>query len=359
MPQQMITVDAHVDTCWLATKFAENNPEAPTSNLRQGVPDSELRTEWLNESGPNVIVYALYLSDKLQDELTDDKVADHISDQIAWLRDQIYVHFGGFRQFDMEELQDARNGGYHVMLTALEGGRLIHDDLQYLRALHNRAFIRYLTLTHNRNTTWADSATDVKYHGGLTAFGHEVVALCNELGILVDVSHASDLTAHEAIVASRGPVIASHSGCRAVLDHPRNAPDTLIKMLASTGGGIGIPFARRFVGDSVAGFLTHVQHAVGLVGPDHVFIGSDMDGAALFDEFRDVRDWYHIVVDGLAKLKYSDEDIKKIAGENLVRLLIPETGRTHDSPNNDEPLEALTEDWAEDDSEDSEGGDIF
>jgi membrane dipeptidase len=140
------------------------------------------------------------------------------------------------------------------------------------------------------------------------------------MGVVIDISHASDSTAQAAIEASKVPCIASHSGCRKLTPHPRNLPDELIKLLGSTGGVIHVPFAKNFVGDHYKNVVNHVDHIIQLVGSDHIGIGSDLDGAVMASGIKDVRDWKRVVMDELNRRGYSDYVIAKIAGGNTLRI---------------------------------------
>ena len=131
-----------------------------------------------------------------------------------------------------------------------------------------RLGVRYLTLTHNENTDWADSATDQPAHGGLTAFGREVVAEMNRLGMLVDLSHAAPSTMHHALDASTAPVIFSHSSARAVCDHPRNVPDDVLARLAGNGGICMITFVPFFVSPAACAWAMEVKAAAEQAGVD-------------------------------------------------------------------------------------------
>jgi len=184
-----------------------------------------------------------------------------------------------------------------------------------------KAGIVYLTLTHNYNNKLGCSATAVSaaFDTGLTPFGIQVIKECERFGVLVDVSHASDLTVYDAIAASHKPVIASHSGCRKLLDHPRNLTDTVISQIAATGGLIGVPFVKKFIG-SYGAIIEHIDHIVQLVGIKHAAIGSDIDGAVLVDG-ANMANWKYSFSSGLAKLGYNNDDIAAVAGGNFSRLL--------------------------------------
>lgn len=287
----MMTVDLHIDVPWKFTRY--NLRDLHRSPYQVDIPR-------MKAGGLDAAFFALYLSDSMQDEVGEEASSALIDKQIAWIKHADFTDIAIFK--------------------GLEGGRLIHQDLYRLQALRE-AGLRYLTLTHNHNTAWADSSTDVPRHEGLTQFGTDVVAECNRLGVLVDVSHASDATCLDAAAFSTKPIIASHSGCRALLDHPRNLSDRLIKAVAETGGLIGVPFARRFIGPKASGVADHIDHIVQRVGPAHVGIGSDLDGAVMADDIPNVSVWSHVVNDALADRGYTDADIAAIAGGNILRLL--------------------------------------
>ena len=250
----------------------------------------------------------------------------------------------------------------------IEGGYAIEDKLENLKVLRDTG-VRLMTLTWNKNTNWADSSSDEPKWGGLTDFGEAVVREMNRLGMVIDLSHASDEVFYHTLKLSRKPVLVSHSACRALCDHPRNLSDGMLKALALNDGVIGIPFypgfldprasavlekmwkalepefsklMRRFAKDpdklryarqrlvdrwrkrvprvSIDKVLDHIDHAVKIAGVDHVGLGSDFDGISFTPVgLEDVSKLPTLT----AKLKqrgYSEPDIRKILGENLLRL---------------------------------------
>src|ERR687897_3233278 len=152
-------------------------------------------------------------------------------------------------------------------LLGAEGGHCIHDSLAVLRTFY-RLGVRYLTLTHNENTAWADSATDAPASGGLTAFGREVVAEMNGLGMLVDLSHVSPDTMRQAMDVSAAPVIFSHSSARAVCDHPRNVPDKVLTRLPANGGVCMVTFVPYFINPATNAWSAEVKAAAAEAGVD-------------------------------------------------------------------------------------------
>lgn len=245
---------------------------------------------------------------------------------------------------------------------------MIDDDLGALR-MYTALGIRYLTLTHSRKTNWAGSSGDSE-NTGLTDFGREVVRELNRLGVMVDISHVSDKTFYDALETSTAPLIASHSSCRAIGKHPRNMTDDMIKALAGKGGVIQITYVDSFIseekraaeeavrdelrtkteeaqrgcaeGDSncrrEAGrrvregynarlpvvswekIIEHIDHAVKLVGADHVGLGSDFDGATMPKGMDDVT-FLPRITEALLNKGYSEKDVENILGGNLLRVM--------------------------------------
>lgn len=266
------------------------------------------------------------------------------------------------------DIRRAHREGKRAVLLGMEGGHMINDSLAMLR-IYADLGIRYLTLTHGRNTNWADASTDEPQHNGLTDFGREVVRELNRLGVMVDVSHVADTTFWHALETSRAPVIASHSSVRAISNHPRNMSDEMIRALGQRGGVIQITFVdtflsqelydaqeaareersrrraeldHRFPEDQQARreayqqldrelrarmpavswekILDHIDHAVKLAGVNHVGIGSDFDGATMPVGMEDCTALPKIT-EGLLRRGYSAEDVTKILGGNLLRVM--------------------------------------
>eukprot|EP00736_Rhodelphis_marinus_P005315 Rmarinus@m.18219 len=209
-------------------------------------------------------------------------------------------------------------------MLGVEGGHQIDGSLGTLRQYFSLG-VRYMTLTHNCNTAWADSATDDPEHGGLTDFGVDVVHEMNRLGMLVDLSHVSPAVMHDALDVSVAPVIFSHSSVTAVNDHVRNVPDDVLKRLSSNGGIIMITFVRGFVCEDttvcgVSEVADHVMHAVEVAGVDHVGIGGDYDGTTyLPDDLGDVSTYPNLIAE-LMRRGLSESDLAKILNLNLIRV---------------------------------------
>jgi len=251
-------------------------------------------------------------------------------------------------------------------MIGIEGGHQINNSLAVLRQMYD-AGARYMTLTHTTNTAWADSATDTPVHHGLTPFGVEVVREMNRLGMLVDLSHVSPETMNAALTASAAPVIFSHSSARALVDHPRNVPDDILKTLAANGGVVMVNFAPGYVSDArdhwdadqaaertrfnsppyvglyigqpdrakaalkaweekhprpaatLAQVADHIDHIRQVAGVDHVGLGSDFDGITMWPVGLEDVSSYPRLTDELLRRGYSEADVHKVLGGNVLR----------------------------------------
>jgi len=261
-----------------------------------------------------------------------------------------------------DEVRAAHKRNKIAALMGMEGGHMINNSLPVLR-MYAELGVRYLTLTHSINTDWADSSGDQPKHNGLTDFGKDVVRELNRLGVMVDISHVSDKTFWDALAVSKAPMIASHSSCRAVCGHARNMTDEMIKALAAKGGVIQVNYLDQFIDNDLYEYfrksqeamreltqkypgidnagkrreelakqfgpapkaswekiIDHIDHAVKLVGADHVGLGSDFDGGSMPEGMKDATQLPKIT-EALLKKGYSESDVKRILGENLLRVL--------------------------------------
>jgi len=254
--------------------------------------------------------------------------------------------------------------GRIASLIGLEGGSMIGSSLAILRQFHALG-IGYMTLTHWLTTRWADAATDPPRHGGLTRFGLEVVHEMNRLGMLVDLSHVAPTTMAAALDATEAPVVFSHSGARAVTDHPRNVPDEILRRLTVNGGLVMAVFLAGFVsepasayeqavaaeveaarrerpeateaeldrfegawrldhpapGATVADVADHIDHLRDVAGVEHVGIGSDLDGGAALPAGLDDVSHFPDLFAELIRRGYSDAELRAIAGGNVLRVM--------------------------------------
>ncbi|NYF98965.1 dipeptidase [Janibacter cremeus] len=236
------------------------------------------------------------------------------------------------------DVRSAWGDGKHAALIGMEGGHSIAGSLETLAAFAARG-ARYMTLTHNDNTEWADSATDERVHGGLTDFGREVVAAMNDLGMVVDLSHVSAETMHDALDATRLPVMFSHSGARAICDHPRNVPDDVLERIPANGGIVMANVVPKFVNqaradeslgrtdvlpDPVATIehvVAHLTHLREVVGIEHVGIGADYDGVDETPVGLEDVSTYPALLTALAERGWSRADLTALAHGNVLRVL--------------------------------------
>src|SRR5690606_14890685 len=223
--------------------------------------------------------------------------------------------------------------GKIASLIGIEGGHAIENSLGALRAFYDLG-VRYMTLTHSLTTDWADAATDTPRHGGLTPFGKEVVREMNRLGMLVDLSHVAPATMHAALDVSEAPVIFSHSSARAVTDHVRNVPDDVLRRMPENGGIVMVTFVPAFVSEAVrthtgdgpapratiADVVAHIEHIRNVAGIDHVGIGGDFDGISSTPDGLEDVSTYPALFAELVRRGWSDDDLRKLAGENLLRV---------------------------------------
>jgi membrane dipeptidase len=234
-------------------------------------------------------------------------------------------------------VEAARAGGRVASLLGAEGAHCLNDSPGVLRMLA-RLGVRYLTLTHVHNTSWADSGTDEPAHGGLTPRGVEYVRELNRLGMLVDLSHVSPATAHAALDVTTAPVIFSHSSCAAVTEHPRNVPDDVLRRLAANDGVLMVTFVPQFVsadyaqwfaGDRVAPapvvtlgqVADHIEHARSVAGIRHIGLGGDFDGTDEFPDQLDGVDGYPALLTELARRGWTAAELAALAGANVLRVL--------------------------------------
>jgi membrane dipeptidase len=354
-----LVLDTHADTTQpLIYESFDLGPRASIGHvdiprMREGGLDAVFFSIWMpgTLSGPEVVKRSLRQIDAVREQ-----VRRHPQDLVL--------------ARTAAEVRAAQRNGKIAALLGMEGGHMIDDDLGVLR-MYAELGVRYLTLTHFQNNHWADASTAPPEHNGLTAFGKDVVRELNRLGVMVDISHVSDKTFYDALDVSKAPLMASHSSCRAISDHPRNMSDDMIQALARKGGVIQINYhvtflsqemndakaaggkkidatddaIRKLCGENDAcvtreserrdredmekgtlprvsweKIVEHIDHVVKLVGPDHVGLGSDFDGASMPLGLDDVSKLPRIT-EALLDKGYRPGDVEKILGGNLLRVM--------------------------------------
>jgi membrane dipeptidase len=357
--KRALIVDTHDDTpqrmVWEKFDLAHRDPKGHIDIPR------------MREGNLGAIFFSIWVPSKMTGPLAVERALN----QIDAAREQVRLHPGDLAlATTAAEVRAAHAQGKIAVLMGVEGGHMLDDDLGMLR-LYAALGVRYLTLTHFLNNNWADASTDKPAHNGLTDFGKDVIRELNRLGVIVDISHVSDKTFADALALTKAPVMASHSSCRAICNHPRNMSDAMLRALAKNGGVVQINFhytflsqealdATRALGREVtvvdqeveklcgeneacsvmegerraremmsAGkipkvswekIIEHIDHAVKIAGMDHVGLGSDFDGATMPFGMEDVSKFPQIT-EALLRKGYSEKDIEKILGGNTLRVL--------------------------------------
>ncbi|HEX2250166.1 MAG TPA: dipeptidase [Gemmatimonadales bacterium] len=349
-------IDGHNDLAWEIRQFAAAPRDVDAYDLRKRTP-GHTDFERLSRGKLGAQFWSIYVPGEMKDsgyarvQLEQFDIARRIITRyperlaLALSADDIERHF---------------KGGRIGSLLGMEGGHVIENSLGVLR-MYYQLGARYLTLTHNVTLDWADAALDTARHGGLTAFGREVVREMNRLGMLVDLSHVSPAVMSDALEVTEAPVIFSHSSARALTEHPRNVPDSILTRLPRNGGVVMVTFVPAFVSPEAAAWdaefqrerkrldasvsdtaerrrLTdewkaahpqpratlsqvadHIEHVRKVAGRDHVGIGSDFDGIDTVPEgLEDVSTFPQLFAE-LIRRGWSDSDLRKLAGENILR----------------------------------------
>jgi membrane dipeptidase len=354
-----IVVDTHDDT---TQRFLDGKFDLGTRSATGSIDIPRMR-----EGNLSAIFFSIWMPSKV----TGPEAVDRALIQIDAVREQVRKHPNDLAlATTAAEIREARKQGKIAALMGVEGGHMINSDLGVLRS-YAALGVRYMTLTHSGNDEWADSSTDKPAHNGLTDFGKDVVREMNRLGVMVDISHVSDKTFYDALEVSKAPLIASHSSCRSICDARRNMTDQMMKDLAAKGGVIQINYhvgflSQEFLNAEVANpelnkgiaaevakrcgdnegcqliegdritreyveqgklprvdytkIIEHIDHAVKIAGVDHVGLGSDFDGANMPYGMEDATK-LPVITEALLKKGYSEGDVKKILGENTLRVM--------------------------------------
>ena len=360
--REAIVVDLHIDTPQRMLDFGVDLARRDTKG--------HVDLPRMREGGLDAAFFAIYVD---MDRYPGDaatrralRLIDSVYAQVERDPDQFMLAVSA------ADIRTAHRQGKVAVLMGMEGGTPIADDLGLLRDFY-RLGVRYMTLTHGLGNNWVDSSTDPPRHNGLTEFGKDVVREMNRLGMLVDISHVSDKAFYDALEVSRAPLIASHSSARVLTNVPRNMTDDMIRALAAKGGVVHVNYYAEFLDQNYAnararlladpemqarsralreqfrdddrtqpGFeaqmqlfqeyaarlpqvsweriVDHIDHMVKLVGAGHVGLGSDFDGANMPEGMDDVS-YVPRITEALLDRGYSEADIRKILGENTLRVM--------------------------------------
>jgi membrane dipeptidase len=351
-------IDGHNDYAWAVREKARRN----LAQLDISKPQPSIMTDIprLRAGGVGGQFWSVYVPV----ELAGQTAVTATLEQIDIVHQMIRRHPDTFElALTADDVERIFKRGRIASLIGMEGGHSIDNSLGALRMFH-RLGARYMTLTHSKNTRWADSATDDPRAGGLSAFGEEIVREMNWLGMLVDLSHVSPATMDDAISVSQAPVIFSHSSARAVTDVPRNVPDTILRLLPKNGGVVMVTFVPGFLSSKVAAWnklqtaeqarLTqqfpdnaaavkqgvaawtraqpapraamtqaadHIDHIRRVAGIDHIGLGGDFDGITSVPEGLEDVSKYPALTAELLRRGYKDDDLRKILGRNVLRVM--------------------------------------
>ncbi len=357
MTEPPYVFDGHNDLAWAARELCDYDLDR--LDLAHGAPALQTDIPRLRRGGVGAQFWSVYVPGRLQ----GGAAVTATLEQIDFVHRMIAAHTDDFAlATTAADVETAVGQGRIASLLGMEGGHSIDCSLGTLRMMHALG-VRYLTLTHNQNTPWADAATDEPAHGGLTDLGRDVVREMNSLGMFVDLSHVSDDVMRQALDTTTAPVIFSHSSAREVTDISRNVPDDVLAALAGNGGVCMVAFVPMFVSQAVADWYAetlelvearggdprdfadvdpvleqrlarqppprptvadvadHVQHVRETAGIDHVGVGGDYDGAAFFPTGLGDVSGYPLLFEELRARLWSTDDLARLAHGNALRAM--------------------------------------
>lgn len=315
--EQQLVVDSHCDT---PMKFTEdfdfslrhNNVKVDLPKMQEGLEDAVFMVAYLHQED----------RDENSLQAATQKAIDilyQIAEQAKRLQTQVGIAYSA------DDLVFLKNAGKKAIFLGIENGYALGKDLSNLTLFKNMG-VSYITLCHNGDNDICDSAKGNHEHNGLSDFGRKVVTEMNRLGIIVDISHAGDKTVSDVLEISTAPIIASHSSCRTLCNHPRNLTDEQIRAIAAKGGVIQICLYGPFLKDSgeatIEDAIAHINHVVQLVGIEHVGIGTDFDGddEEKLTGCRAANELPRLTME-LLRQGYSETDLARLWGGNLLRVL--------------------------------------
>lgn len=360
LAQEAIVFDGHNDLPWAIRTYAPAPNDVDAYDLHSHAPGKgQTDIPRLRAGGVGAQFWSVYIPGEAQGGFAHTQL-----EQIDLAR-RLIERYPDTLRFarSAAEVRAARKDGRIASLLGIEGGHAIENSLALLRSYYDLG-VRYMTLTHNTHTDWADSAAQTPLrHDGLTAFGEQVVLEMNRVGMLVDLSHVAPQTMDDALRVSKAPVIFSHSSARALCDVPRNVPDNILRRVRANGGVVMVAFVAGFIDPRVASITgpamaefnlrarqlqtdeecealgkeifgklklptttiakvaDHIEHVRDVAGIDHVGLGGDFDGNDQWPEgLKDVSAYPNLFVE-LIRRGWSDADIRKLAGGNILRVL--------------------------------------
>jgi membrane dipeptidase len=355
--REAIVIDGHNDLPW---RLRETDMEFRKIDLNKNQPEFHTDIPRLVKGGVGAQFWSAFVPADTRKKGT--AVRDTL-EQIDVIRRMVKAYPDTFEMASTaDDIVRIRKSGKIASLIGVEGGHSIDNSLGVLRMLYELG-VRYMTLTHSETLDWADSATDKPKSNGLSEFGEKVVLEMNRLGMLVDISHVSEPTMKHVLRVSKAPVIASHSSAYALADHPRNVPDDVLKLVAKNDGVVMVNFFPGFItpegaramrnmfevgrelkekypdekefqtamkawhkdhpmpNGSIHDVVDHIEHIIKVAGVDHVGLGSDYDGIGTVPKQLEDVSCYPYITQELLNRGYGKDDIIKILGGNLLRVL--------------------------------------
>ncbi|QDT28670.1 Membrane dipeptidase (Peptidase family M19) [Gimesia panareensis] len=356
--QQCLVIDGHNDLPWTmkekaASSFKQADIAKPQPQFHTDIPR-------LRQGNVGAQFWSAYVPAETRQER---RAAHYTLEQIDLIHRMVKRYPETFEMASTaDDIERIHKAGKIASMIGVEGGHSMENSLSLLRVFYGLG-VRYMTLTHSDSLDWADSATDTAQNHGLSPFGEEVVRTMNELGMLVDISHVSPETMEDVLRVSQAPIIASHSSARAVADHVRNVPDDILVKIKQNGGVVMVNYFSGFVVPESAKQMTemfnvrrelkakypkesdfnreynrwqsshklkpgtihdvvdHIDHIVKVAGVEHVGIGSDFDGVSTLPSQLEDVSTYPLITQALLDRGYTDQQIKQIMGQNLLRVM--------------------------------------
>ena len=320
--------DGHNDLPWEIREKGNSSFEILDISLDQPTLHTDIAR--LKKGGVKAQFWSVYVPAEF------DKTGDALSQtlhQISIVRSMMKRYPDAFEMASTaDDIPRIVASGKIASMMGVEGGYSIENEISNLQRLYDEG-CRYMTLTHSKSLTWADSATDEPKVNGLSDFGREVILEMNRLGMLVDLSHVSPETMRQSLATTKAPVMFSHSSARAITDHPRNVPDDVLRLMPANGGVVMVNFFSAFIAPTeilkknkeargtLHDVVDHIDHIVKVAGIDHVGIGSDFDGVPRLPDQLESVATYPLITQELLNRGYDRESIHKILGGNMMRVL--------------------------------------
>ena len=316
--RKYVTIDTHNDTAMYL-----NHPDSEDWSVTKG----QVTFPLMKQGGLDAAFFAIYLDQGPLRDSSRDSVYRYAMDELNLFKKYVKDHSDEAAvAYSPEDVRKLKKKGKRAVVFALENGYGVGIDLAKVDSFY-QAGCRYITLCHNYTNDICDASRydNPNGHGGLSAFGEKVIGRMNELGMMVDVSHASTSTLYDIIKLSKAPIFASHSSVRAIKDHPRNLTDQEIKDIAATGGVIQLATGRWCLTNapkeetSLRHLADHIDHIKNLVGPEHIGLGTDFDGGGGMVDFQDCSKMKDLTVE-LLRRGYTEKELEMFWGGNLMRV---------------------------------------